>query len=376
MTGHERMQAAFSAAGTPEIPAVICYEGIYYRDHFAELTDQPWWALQSGEMNRHLAVHADRLARTGQDWLSLPLGLSHDERRRRRIEERADGVYRIEVASGSETRLRPPQVSGAFIDRDRNRPSPTTPDEIDALLPMPDPDDLERPFTDGRTELPMALLASAAAGLMPYQSVASPLWGCSWLWPFEEGMTLALESPDLLEHACGRHVDRTLERLPYLARLGVRAVWIEECWLDMISPDHYARLHLPHLRRLTSGVRAAGMFSVFYYCGNPNDRLPLLLDAGADALSLEESKKGFRIDIAELAEAVDGRVALLGNLDAIALLEHGSEAGLRAEIGRQLQAGRRNRSRFIMSLGSPVTPGTSPARVRLYCDLVHELGQS
>jgi len=46
---------------------------------------------------------------------------------------------------------------------------------------------------------------------------------------------------------------------------------------------------------------------------------------------------------------------------------------LRAEIARQITAGRRNGSRFIMSLGSPVTPGTPVVRVRRYCELVREL---
>jgi uroporphyrinogen-III decarboxylase len=61
-------------------------------------------------------------------------------------------------------------------------------------------------------------------------------------------------------------------------------------------------------------------------------------------------------------------------LDAIVLLESGTEQEIRAEVARQIAAGRRNGSRFIMSLGSPVTPGTPVERVRLYCDLVHELG--
>ena len=116
------------------------------------------------------------------------------------------------------------------------------------------------------------------------------------------------------------------------------------------------------------------MKSIYYFCGNPRGKLDLLLESGADALALEESKKGFTIDIAEVAEAVQGKCALFGNLDAINLLPHGSEADLRLEINRQIQAGRKNRSRFVMSLGSPVTPGTTPERVRLYCDLVHELG--
>jgi uroporphyrinogen-III decarboxylase len=121
-------------------------------------------------------------------------------------------------------------------------------------------------------------------------------------------------------------------------------------------------------------IRSLGLKSVYYYCGNPAGRWEQLLSVGADALSLEESKKGFTIDIEDVVERVNGRLTVLGNLDAIRLLEKGSEAELRAEIARQIAAGRRNGSRFIMSLGSPVTPGTTVDRVRLYCDLVHELG--
>jgi uroporphyrinogen-III decarboxylase len=80
------------------------------------------------------------------------------------------------------------------------------------------------------------------------------------------------------------------------------------------------------------------------------------------------------IDIEDVVERVQGRCAVLGNLDAMNLLPNASEEQLRAEISRQIAAGRRNGSRFIMSLGSPVTPETPVKRVRLYCDLVHELG--
>jgi uroporphyrinogen-III decarboxylase len=75
-----------------------------------------------------------------------------------------------------------------------------------------------------------------------------------------------------------------------------------------------------------------------------------------------------------VADRVGGRLALLGDLDAIGLLEHGSDSALRVEVARQCEAGRRNRDRFIASVGSPVTPGTPIGRVRRTCDLVHEMG--
>ena len=105
----------------------------------------------------------------------------------------------------------------------------------------------------------------------------------------------------------------------------------------------------------------------------PADRWSLLLEAGADALAFEESKKNFHIDIEEVVSQVDGRCTVLGNLDTIGLLQNGTETDLRDEIARQLIAGQRNGGRFIMSVGSPVTPTTTPERVRLYCDMVREL---
>jgi uroporphyrinogen-III decarboxylase len=116
------------------------------------------------------------------------------------------------------------------------------------------------------------------------------------------------------------------------------------------------------------------MAAVYYYCGDPSDRWDRILALDADALALEEGKKGFSIDIEDVVDRVGGRMCVLGNLDAIGLLEHGSDADLAREIGRQVRAGRRNGSRFIMSTGSPVTPGTRPDRVRRYLETARELG--
>ena len=151
-------------------------------------------------------------------------------------------------------------------------------------------------------------------------------------------------------------------------------IWIEECYTDLISPEFFKKYNLPYMKRLVDAIRGAGMKSIYYYCGNPFDRLELILAAGADAVSFEESKKNFKIDIEDIIGAVNGRCTVLGNLDATFFLPVCAESELKAEIKRQIGAGRKNKSRFIMSLGSPVTPGTPAAKVRLYCDLARELG--
>ncbi|MBO3802552.1 MAG: hypothetical protein JTT11_01550, partial [Candidatus Brockarchaeota archaeon] len=96
--------------------------------------------------------------------------------------------------------------------------------------------------------------------------------------------------------------------------------------------------------------------------GDVRDRLELMIEMGPDCLSLEESKKGFEIDISWVDEAVSGRACVFGNLDSIRVLQNGTREELRGEIRRQMGVGLRH-GRFVMSLGSPVTPLTPISRV-------------
>jgi uroporphyrinogen-III decarboxylase len=193
-------------------------------------------------------------------------------------------------------------------------------------------------------------------------------------------MELIATQPELVKHACERYLQEELRWIEQMACLGADGIWIEDCLTDMIHPRDYARFNLPFLRRITEAIRSARMQSIHYYCGNPAGKFDLLMDTGADGLALEEGKKGFQIDIEEVVERVNGRCAVLGNLDAIGVLEQASDVELEQEIARQVAIGKRNRgsqgSRFIMSTGSPVTPGTPVERVRRYSDIAHMEGHA
>ena len=112
MTGRKKIEAAFSDNGTPEIPAVICYEGIYIRDHWQELTDLPWWYQHSPDIEQQMAWHRDVIAKTGQDWFVLPFFHSREYRKRLSIEVRRDGVFEIDKVTNHQRRLTEPQIAG------------------------------------------------------------------------------------------------------------------------------------------------------------------------------------------------------------------------------------------------------------------------
>ena len=377
--GREAVTAALSKDGSAEIPAVMCYPGIYIRDHWNQLTKAPWWHQHSTDIAQQITWRADVQQRTGCDWIDLPVFYSHDEQRNLAVVEQADGVFLIDQRDGSATRLTEPRVGGwrgeTSIESIHYKQLVSTTDEIDEVLPLVPDFDPNVVDMHGRDDLARAL-KQRLPGVYPLGFISSPLWRTYHLWGFEGMMEMIATRPDLVRFACDRYLQHELAAISEASWLGAAGVWLEDCLTDMIHPRDYAAYNLPYLRQLTEAIHSMGMQCIHYFCGNPAGKWELLLDTGADGLALEESKKGFTSDIEEVVERVNGRCTVLGNLDAIGVLEQGSAAELRAEVKRQIMIGRRNHDRFIMSMGSPVTPGTSVERVRLFCDMAHTEGKS
>ena len=62
LTGRERIETAFSDQGARILPAVICYESVFLRDHWAQLTRHPWWYLHVSDTERQVAWTRDLVA--------------------------------------------------------------------------------------------------------------------------------------------------------------------------------------------------------------------------------------------------------------------------------------------------------------------------
>jgi hypothetical protein len=373
MNGRERLERAFSAGGTTEVTVVLsCYPDIYSRDHWDELTGCPWWYAVSPVLDHQLQWRLEAEARTGEDWFRLPFCDARAKRESARVEIRGDRVFLVDDRTGrAEEQHREPV--GGWPDTSFAHPDALaqTEEEIDRLVPLPsgDPDDVER---EGRNDLARLLRAERAPHGLGNHRTETPFFSCTRLWGFEGTMMMTAGRRDLVRHACERYLARATRRVAEAARLGAEVIWIVDGITDMISPLDFAELNVPSVSHLVQAVRAAGMKSVYYFTGNLAGKLDLILSAGADALAVEESKKGFVNDIVQIADHVRGRCTLFGNVDPYHVLEMGTADQVRAELRHQREAGQRNGNRFVTCLGSPITPGTTVAQVRQFCEIARE----
>jgi uroporphyrinogen-III decarboxylase len=119
-------------------------------------------------------------------------------------------------------------------------------------------------------------------------------------------------------------------------------------------------------------MRGLGLYPIHYVCGDVIPRLERILALDIAAVAIEESKKKFRIEIEEVVDRVQGRVAVFGNVDTIRFGLRGTMAEMEDEVRRQAEIGARNGG-FVVSTGSPFPLDTNPRLIDTLVATAHSL---
>jgi uroporphyrinogen-III decarboxylase len=357
-----------------DFPVVIPYVGLFVRDHWEEFTDLPFWYPQYGTDAQQVAWMRDLLDHVPLDWLPVPPGTTRKWFETHQVFRRDDRWILTDLASGAETPVEREPPGGTQVVPSGLPTRVRTREDLDAVVPRATPEGWEEA---GCFELPRLVRRTFPDQCLT-TSVAAPFWLCHGFLGFEGLMTAVHEDGALLTGLLARVTENAVTQVRRQALAGVYdVVWIEDCYssADLISLDQFRRFALPYVARVVEAVNAAGMASVYYFCGKVDDRLEDLVELAPTAIALEESKKGFRVELGEVVQRVAGRCCVFGNLDAIHTLRRGTPDQVRSAICHQLEAGRCAR-RFVVSLGSPVTPDTSLSRVRDYLAWARALGST
>jgi uroporphyrinogen-III decarboxylase len=370
MTGKEKMLASMTGGLTRDFPVVIPYIGIFLRDHWDEITDEPWWSIQIDDIESRIKIHEDLQDKVDLDWVSCGLCHSRRWRRTHKVEVLDDRVFLLNTINGSRKEVFRPQIGGAHIEVKKFEQPLKSNEDIDKYIKVEKANDL---LKIGKLDYAKAVVERFGPDKFVFASIGTPNEHLSDYFGIV-GMVLNIhKNPQLVDYFTNRVLERNLEIVKSYARIGVDGIFVEECLpLDMISPTNVRRFALPSTKILLSEIRRLGMKSVIYCCGNMRLYLDGIIEAEPDAISLEESKKGFDLDIEWINERISGKCCIFGNLDAVWVLGDGSHADLEREIRRQLNIGRKHK-KFVMSLGSPVTPLTTTNRVKEYVDITREI---
>ncbi len=144
---------------------------------------------------------------------------------------------------------------------------------------------------------------------------------------------------------------------------GAAAVQVFDSWAGTLAPQDYERHLLPHMERLFTRLREAGVPTINFLTGNP-ELLPLLAAAGPDVVGVD-----WRIPIDEAWARVGDGVGVQGNLDPTILLAGREEALRRTRDVLDRVGGRPG---HIFNCGHGLLPGTDPDVLRAVVDFVHD----
>jgi len=257
------------------------------------------------------------------------------------------------------------ELSNLFVASDStedrwDNPLPHSRSEVDSLVSVRPAEEL---LSSGRLDIARGLLAKLGKSVFVCGTMGSPFWTCYSILGFQGLMTMPLDQPELLHYMLQRQTERLLALANAYAAVGVHGVFVEECLTsaDLISTSIYDEFVLPYDRALLTELRALSLPSVLYVCGDVSPRLSRLAELAPTALAVEESKKGFRIDLAEVASAVGKQMTVFGNLDATQVKQW-DDSEMARQIAGQVLAARPARG-FIASIGSPFPLDTPRQRV-------------
>lgn len=383
MTARERFDAAFTRpnlTGTPsEVPFAPLYMGLYRAPHARRLylealrerltQDNPWSPSDEEQLDFLVAVHQRTLGifKVEHDWLDISSGTPFPLFSRGTAHRCGERVWWT-TPDGREHEVLL-EVSPARDVWESMQP-PESPEEIDRCIPLssqtPQPDSWFHRFTE-------RIAAQYRHRQCLVGSMGTPYWACYGLFGFARLMQNIVDAPKLVQYAAERFLRRAEDIVRYYRSIRCDCVFIEECLssADLISPRAYDECVFPTTRAVLDTIRKHGMRSVFYMCGDVMPLIDRVVELPFDALAVEESKKGFRIDIAEVRRILGTERTLFGNLD-VCLVRDGTSDRIAGEVRRQVDAAGRD-GHFVVSNGSPFTLDTPPEKIDMITEATRNL---
>jgi len=167
-----------------------------------------------------------------------------------------------------------------------------------------------------------------------------------------------------LAHAFLKRIARSVtDSLNYQIEAGAQAVQIFDTWGGVLTPEAFREFSLEYVERVIDGLKRRGVPVIFFAKGS-GSQLERIARSGAQVLSLD-----WTVDLTWARKAVDGKVALQGNMDPHILRT--SPERIRAGVKEILKKMRPGQG-HIFNLGHGILPDTPPEHAKYLVKCVKE----
>jgi [methyl-Co(III) methanol-specific corrinoid protein]:coenzyme M methyltransferase len=175
-------------------------------------------------------------------------------------------------------------------------------------------------------------------------------------------MKLILTKPDVVPEFCRISVDVISEYANAMYDHGADVVVIEDmiASVDLLGPKFYEDFSFPFEKELASRLKGP---SILHICGNATSVLDNMIATGSDGISIDS-----KVDASLAVEKSRGKCAVLGNVDALVLL-NGTVDEIQKETMKSIEA-----NVDLVAPACAISPLNSNKNIKAMVDTVVEYG--
>lgn len=172
---------------------------------------------------------------------------------------------------------------------------------------------------------------------------------------FQEAMIAAVEKTEMLAYLIYKSHEKHLDYQRALAKCGAHAHISTEAYLgaELVSPLLYEKLLFEAQKNYYRGVKKIGLIPIMCFWGNINPLVKYFKQLDIDGILIEESRKGYVLDVAEIKREIGDSITVFGNIPGETLMLYGTPEEVERETRKMIDS-LDHKKRFVMCTGTPL----------------------
>lgn len=140
-----------------------------------------------------------------------------------------------------------------------------------------------------------------------------------------------------------------------------------------ISSGFYREFILPYEGQIVQAVRESGIHIYIHTCGAINDRLEMMVEAGASGIECLDPPPLGNVRLAEAKKRVGDKVFIKGNIDPVNVLLFGTEEAIKKDAEFRINVGKPGGG-YILSTACSIAPHTKKENIQVLARVADEAG--